>query len=83
MPVTTSSTAEIACSGAAADVDDDDDTVTVMGKEGAGVGAAVVGAGGDGDAGGEVGALVDEATFKLKLYVSWHEAIVLSHSMTR
>lgn len=34
---------------------------------GAGAGAAVVGAGGDGDAGGEVGALVDQATFKSKL----------------
>jgi len=48
-----------------------------------GAGAAVVGAGGDGEAGGDVGALVEEATFKLKLYVSWHEASALSHSMTR
>ena len=37
---------------------------------GAGAGAAVVDAGGGGDAGGEVGALVDDATFKLKLYAS-------------
>ena len=43
--------------------------------------AAVVAGGGD--VGGEVGVPVDEATFKSKLYASWHETTELSHSMTR
>ena len=46
-----------------------------------GAGAAVVAGGGD--VGGEVGALVDDATFKSKSYASWHETTELSHSMTR